>query len=59
MDQLQIYRSWARLLANPGHFGRFFVQGNVRRLKRFVRRDSPAGKIVFKFFYAYKNKVSK
>jgi ribosomal protein S18 acetylase RimI-like enzyme len=61
MDQLQIYRSRARLLANPGHFGRFFVQGNVRRLKRFVnqRRDSPAGKIVFKFFYAYQNKMSK
>jgi hypothetical protein len=61
MDQLQIYRSWPRLFANPGHAGRFLVQGNVRRLKRFVhqRRDAMIGKIVFKFFHAYRNKMSK
>lgn len=61
MDRLQIYRSWPRLLASPGHAGRFFVQGKVRDLKRFVhqRRDTPTGKIAFKFFYACKNKMSK
>jgi hypothetical protein len=61
MDQLQIYRSWPRLLAHSGQAGRFLAEGCARRGKNYLhrRRDAPVGKIAFKLFHAYRNKMSK
>ena len=61
MDQLQIYRSRQRLLANLDLAADAFVHGQVRRLKRnlYERKGTWMADLVFKLFHAYKTKAGK
>jgi hypothetical protein len=61
MDQLQVYRSYAKILANLDWAAFAFAQGLLFRYKKSLqqRKGSLAAKIAFKILQLYRNRVAK
>jgi hypothetical protein len=59
MDQLHIYRSHRRLLANPDIVAVAFAHGQIRRLKVRLheRKGTWFADLAFRLFHAYRNKA--
>lgn len=61
MDQLQIYRSRTRLLANLDLAAVAYAHGQIGRLKAKLheRKGTPLADLVFRVFHTYKNTTGK
>jgi hypothetical protein len=61
MDELQIYRSYGKLILNADRAAKTIVTAYVRQLKSWLHRNKKTllSQLVFKYFYFFKGKIAK
>jgi hypothetical protein len=61
MDELQIYRSYGKLILNIDQAAKTIVVAYIRKLKSWLHRHKKMlfSQLVFKYFYFFKDKIAK